>query len=274
MDINYTKKLIDEIEKSGFPLELDVFERLRKLECTVYPNISYVDRKNAIREIDDIVVLSAETTQEWPYGCIHLDLIVECKTTKKHPWIFFPDPDPYPSHLVMGLSSNLKYYTDIDERLGLLEGHMNTDLRNHHYNNDLPVTRTYCEAFGKDAGGSIYKAIHSIWNAMDFNMNNLKEKVEEEHKKRSIFMQGVIILKGDIFIAHKVEDTFDIQSSLHVLLRTIDCSTDRRSPLAPWRETIIDVIREDYLEEYIKLCKNDLSHFVSHLKYWQNAFNY
>lgn len=271
MNTDYKKKLIEEIEKSGFPLELDVFERLRKMEYTVQPNISYIDRNDNIREIDDIIILAGEPDKEWPYGCIHLDVLLECKSSKKYPWIFFEDPDPYPASLVMGLSSNLKYYTDIDEGLGLLAGHMNTELRMHHYNSNIPTARTYCEAFGKDSGGNIYKAIHSIWSAIAFNVDAIKNAINEQNRKRSIFMQGVIVFKGDLLLARKIDDAFDIQPSQHIILRTTDCLNDRRSPLAPNRETIIDVIKEDYLEEYIHLCENDLTHIISHLNLWKNS---
>ena len=89
LDIEYKNKLIEEIEKSGFPLELEVFQKLRLMGCTVLPNISYIDKSNNIREIDDIVILDNGPCNDWPFGCIQLHVLFECKSIKKHPWIFF-----------------------------------------------------------------------------------------------------------------------------------------------------------------------------------------
>ena len=181
---------------------------------------------------------------------------------------FFADPDPYPASLLLGLSSNLKFFTDIESKFGLLAGHMNTELKNHHYNNCIPTARTYCEAFGNDAGINIYKAVQSLWNAIAFNIKSFESKSGtsiEQNKKRSIFMQGVIVLKGELLLATKDNDTFDIEPVQHVILRTIDCLTDKRSSLVPYRETIIDVISEEYVEEFMEICKNDLNNIVSFL---------
>lgn len=57
MDEAFEKKIKEQINKSGFPLELDVFERIRQQEHIAFPNLSYVDFEGKPHKIDILVML-------------------------------------------------------------------------------------------------------------------------------------------------------------------------------------------------------------------------
>lgn len=269
------QKLLSEINKSGFPLELSVIEQLRDAATLVFPNLSFTDENDRPHEIDALAFLDKEELEkdEWPYGPIGLNLVVECKTSKDKPWVFFEEPFD-PMTLLGGLVSHLKCVTDIElKKLNLLlVGCNNSALSGHHYSEpSIPVARTYFEAFGKDAGKDIHQAVVSVWHAIDFYERFFEEsgskRLQTTKKKRTSFVHGTIVLKGKLIVASRQGDTYRLNEEPHVMLRTIDCLTNRNLPLFHFnRETIIDVVREDYLEEYLSHCQNDLRLCVDHLK--------
>lgn len=78
------RKLQGEIAKSGFPLELDITEKLRNFEgddhFLVFPNVSYVDLKGIPHEIDILALYDADEEDDtYPFGATGILLIIECK---------------------------------------------------------------------------------------------------------------------------------------------------------------------------------------------------
>jgi hypothetical protein len=246
MNEELKQKLIKEISKSGFPLELDVINKLRELELLIYPNLSFTDDTEKPHEIDAFAIMRDETREaEWPFGPTSLFLLIECKSSDK-PWVFFND-DPDDDYMISGLLDRLKLVTDIDVTPihSLLIGCNNTALRSHHYRSGVPVARTYLEAFGRDAGGDIYQAVKNIWYAMDFQKRffNADPKRKNANKRTGI-IHGVIVYEGTLVVATKDEENFELAEVPHVLLRTIDCITNKNMPFGRHRETVIDVIHK------------------------------
>lgn len=64
MDRELEQKLLKEIDKSGFPLELSVTEVLRDVAPLVYPNLSFVDEADKPHEIDALAFLDREDVGE------------------------------------------------------------------------------------------------------------------------------------------------------------------------------------------------------------------
>ncbi|MEJ7663737.1 MAG: hypothetical protein WKG07_31485 [Hymenobacter sp.] len=90
MDESFKKKIIDEINKSGFPLEIDLVNQLREQEILTFSNISFQDSITGVHEIDIFSIIFHETT-EWDYGPSGIQLLIECKKTEKYPWLFFSE---------------------------------------------------------------------------------------------------------------------------------------------------------------------------------------
>lgn len=279
MDDKLRQQLLNEIDKSGFPLEISVVEQLRNAMPLVFPNLSYADSEDRPHEIDALAFLDKEELEEnWPYGPIGVNLLVECKTSKQKPWVFFKDSDD-PVTIVSGLVDRLRCLTDIPVQRpkSLLIGCNNTALSGHHYNDSsLPLARTYFEAFGKDAGKGIYQAVTNIWYALDFYERFFKESsadgARSPARRRTNFLHGVIVFKGTLVSAQMTEDgSYQVAEVPHIMLRTIDCLTNKSLPFGSERETIIDIVREDYLDEYLVICQEDLRLCARHLKDVANA---
>lgn len=172
---------------------------------------------------------------------------------------------------VSGLTDCLKGVTDVEvtESYLLLVGCNNTALSGHHYNDpNVPVARTHFEAFGKDAGKEIYQAVTSVWYALDFYRRFFKNSGGQDKPadtKRTSFLHGVVVFEGILVVASKRDKDYRLAEVPHVMLRTIDCLTNKSLPFGSNRETIVDVIREDYLEQYLSLCQRELGLCIDHL---------
>jgi len=267
MNEELKQKLLAEINKSGFSHEINIIQRLRNEELTVFPNLGYVDSEDKPHEIDAYAIVTGYD-EEKNIDDISLNLIVECKSSSDKPWVFFDDPED--ALALLGLVDRLEYVSNFETKDNYtpLAGCMNSALSDHHYNNSaIPVARTHFEAFGKDAGKEIYQGITSLWYALDY-FKRLFEKSTHSHatgKKKINFIHPVIVFKGVLVTAYRNDDdSFEVEEASHVMIRTIDCITDKELDFRVLNEVIVDVIRSDYLEEYIKICRNDLKLGIAH----------
>lgn len=269
MNDELKQKILAEINKSGFSHELNIIQRLRNEELTVFPNLGYVDSEDKPHEIDAFAIIN-DYDEEKRFDDVSLNLIVECKSSSDKPWVFFDDPEDALS--LLGLADRLEYVSNFETKDGYtpLTGCMNSALSGHHYNNKTtPVARTHFEAFGKDAGKEIYQGITSLWYTLDyfkrlFGKSTINQVVQ---KQRIDFIHPVIVLKGVLITAFRNDEgEFEVEEVPHVMIKTIDCITDKELDFRVTNEIIVDVVRSDYLEEYIKICQNDFKLCKAHIK--------
>src|SRR5262249_44772112 len=108
MNKELKEKLLAEIDKSGFPHEISVIEKLRTSDVTVFPNISYTDIEGKPHEIDAIAFLNDyDHENKQKYGYVNLNLIIECKSSQQRPWVFFQDD--FDARAWLGLVDRLNY---------------------------------------------------------------------------------------------------------------------------------------------------------------------
>jgi len=121
-----TKKVVKEITKSGFPLELRVSRLLESNGYLLAHNLYYVDQDEGKgREMD----LRALKNFEWKKGAqiyrVRHCLIVECKKSEK-PWVVFTSAETYYDrkiHEIQRGGSDPKNKLGSSEALGIKEIH-------------------------------------------------------------------------------------------------------------------------------------------------------
>jgi hypothetical protein len=72
------------LDKSGFSLEIDTLNCLANKGWTAYPQYGYIDKQTKKLRTVDIIAS--------PYGPIYskqAKAIIECKSSKSKPWVFF-----------------------------------------------------------------------------------------------------------------------------------------------------------------------------------------
>ena len=85
MDEKLREQIINEINKSGFPLELHTSALLNKNNWFVKNNARYYDNYlEDFREIDIIATIKYTKIKD-----AFNELVIECKKSKSKPWVFF-----------------------------------------------------------------------------------------------------------------------------------------------------------------------------------------
>jgi hypothetical protein len=91
MASSLSEYVINEIKKTGYPLEIKVSEILNKQYITQYNELFIDEDENKSREIDVTAFsLRKNIEQEHikPYHVQH-DVVIECKKSETKAWVFF-----------------------------------------------------------------------------------------------------------------------------------------------------------------------------------------
>jgi hypothetical protein len=275
MDKPFEDKIRAEINKSGFPLELELTEKLRNQDnVLVFPNISYQNEDKSIRELD-LVAIFQDEENEWAHGPVGIQLLIECKRADKYPWVFFEEI--YDPLTILGLVQRADYSTDfkITAPGNVLMGCKNTELSQHHYDDfNLPKSKTYFEAFKTSNESTIFKAIMTIFQGRKYLKNLFDKQFENRKNKdskfRTFLRQYIVVLDGQLILASKMEDDFVLTEANHIILRAMDTGSTVNDYLMG-EEILIDVITREYFDKYTQLTKNGVKHFSNHLKRITNS---
>jgi len=92
--------IMDQIEKTGYPLEIEVSERLDK-DWVVFNNQPYLDEdENKTRETDIFAIHETDIDQlrikPEPLIFVSTNMVAECKKSTTHAWVFFTRPKETP----------------------------------------------------------------------------------------------------------------------------------------------------------------------------------
>jgi hypothetical protein len=94
MSENIEQKILEEISKTGFPLELRVSELLNNRGYYVANNLYYVDLdEDKGREIDIRALKNCDFKIENERYYVRHCLLIECKKSSKKPWVIFSSPE-------------------------------------------------------------------------------------------------------------------------------------------------------------------------------------
>jgi hypothetical protein len=261
------QKIIEELEKTGFPTEIVTADLLRQHGYGVLHNPSYLDDIQKIsREFDIRAYKSWHFDKMGLSWSVAVYLCVECKKSKSS-WVFFMSPD---NHKTREQSMTRDEIHTDKESLGKI-GPINDfgdvapessldgiSLLEYHHYYSLPYrARTYFEPLKqKDqttVGQSIYSAVMSCTKAVLFSSG---EKRYDRHVK---FFYPVVIFDGDMFEAHVASDkTISLVTTQHVQLSHHYLTATRgRSPLNS-DEFIVDVVRDDYLPNFLGIIEQEM----------------
>lgn len=258
----------DAISRSGYLIEQRVAQGLANNDYFVELNLTFPDPySEKTREID----IKADSTYKSPlseYGFatgVHWSIICECENNL-NPVVFFPyettDPDMRCAVVkCFGVPMKIwrsKEYMDLRSYLPFEEFH-------HYCHNEIATQ--YCTFFKPKQKGADWIALHDeqqhdTFNSLIYSIENeIKEFYENwglperdiEEPMYLEFRYPLIILGGDLFEARLGKRQLNIQKTKHVkYLKT--------TYLKGREETyIIDVISEDYLNEYIKIIGEEMN---------------
>ena len=241
-------KIVDDLRKRGFPLEIHVIESCLGAGFLVDPNVHYrVD--GADREID--VYANFSTTGRLKNDTAQLTnsrMIIECKKTTI-PWVFFSSSVHKSENMSLYLAMRSDLQGQLKERsVQSLLGRL-YDERYHHYG-DIRIPRciSYVEAprntekHKRSKRSSIFDSVESVLTFLTTRLADRHPYNENLGTMTDLFYP-LIVVEGDLFEAIVDGNDIDIHRRDHILF-----VNNRYDYLI-----IIDVVTRNYLADYLKV---------------------
>ena len=243
---NLTKKIREWLLGQGFPLEMRVATSFRKCGFEVIQSHFYPDpESNNYREID-VVATAPEYT-----GVVDVSFMIECKTSKKKPWILFTS-----EHVLEGWNILFSYCISSNSaRKILIEKGIETIIKLPWMTKGGRVAYGLTQAFttGEDV---TYKASTNVLKAAI----SRKRILSERSYSSLLFIFPAIVVDGKIFECF-IDKNGEI--SIQEFHRGFYFF-----PLKIAEEfgTCIHILTADKLDEFVKQAKNVADTLLSLLK--------
>lgn len=251
-----------EILGTGFPLEIEVSSILDR-NWIVYNNDPYVDEdEDKTREIDIFAIHGA--LYEKPQDIIRRDffpvaqsLVIECKKSTSHAWIFFSLPRP--SDWEPGIPDG--HVFDFLEAITQGKHSFIDELKmpKLHYDRSPRLAYNYVETkITKDArgeSGSIFEAQNQLWKCVSYNCKVWREAWEKDKSSRHIAVHfPIVVFDGRLYEATGPSRRLILTQRQHILLYF----SRRSKTLGTVKEYMIDIVTKDYFQDYLKIVKSDM----------------
>jgi hypothetical protein len=266
-DDKLKEHLRDEIERTGFPLEIETYSILKSHNWIAFANDYYFDNEERKeREIDLYAIPMPEIDEKFniknPVDPFTLDveLAIECKKSDTHAWVFFTRPVDsgffYSGQTLdyMQIRSN-NYERSVFDKLipppdtgGLL-----------HYGDFRRLASSYTTVkFHGDGSGrdDVFTASNQLVKFIAYSFQQRIERLKLYPRHRAmIFVIPVIVFDGKLY-----EATLGPRGKL-ILSRRQHILFERRSRLLHGIEAhrfLIDVVVREYFVEFLVKVQRDI----------------
>lgn len=237
-----------EIAKSGFPLEITSAITLNKHGWSVRPHTIFYDEETG--KYNELDIYAVNWTKGFDRRARTRDiLLIQCKKQTGKPWVFFEQDEPNKDVFSINI-------TPLD-----LYGWFEKYFKDHYYFNKKPCGYHFPSFVSKRKPDIILEAINQVSNALMFFMEQELYYIEQHGAKRVSFFYPVIILDGRLFSAQVEPDgKIKLAESNYLQLRVTRAL--REPPKLRWskdksmvlflKDFIVDIVRKEYLEEFLK----------------------
>ena len=252
------ERIKEDIEKSGFPLEIEVSQILEMHGWKANNQQYYLDQDEGKRRTIDIIAHVADHSQVGDYTPFHVSLVIECKSSSK-PWVFWTTQKDkeifsFPITLVKhwarprGITAERKMYDDWLKWMPY----------SHIYSPDLNrVAVIHYEPFKEGKGHEIFEASNQVIKALSFILTRFKESALKLPNLYPLFvLYPVIVYDGHLFdlrIENGESRLFPTQYSQY--------STSTLEEFF-----LIDVIKKEFFSAYLEKLNTEMDKMKNELK--------
>lgn len=236
------ENLKDEISKSGFPLEIKSALTLEKLGWNTIPHVIYF---NESRQCNNEIDLTAfKQIKNTDLGLAFNELIVECKKQQKKPWVFFEGGRP-----------NMKVTTILAQPRETIYRWVDEHFEDHYYRRQKPCKFHFPCFVKSGVPDVILDAINQVIDATIFSYG------QKMGGNIPWFFYPTIILDGRLFSATaKLDGSIALTETNYLqlwanraLIRPETIPISESKGIGSYtRDFIIDIVRFDFLEEFLK----------------------
>lgn len=262
MNHNVIDRIKRDIKKSGFPLEIEVSSKLLQHGWGELIHDYYIDEEEGkIRETD--VTAFRRIDIDCPdYGFFHVSLLIECKKRSEKPWVFFTRTKGRESKVPQFMVHSLG-----DPRIHKDLLSQERWMRQSHYFS--PAFTKYAaigyEPFTEEnERKTIFESSMKVIKALAYILKQ-QYKVLRFVKNPLFIFYPVIVLDGQLF-----EYTFkdEVEPAMYLQYLVRHRFTDRKTDELVGDMFLIDVLRKEFLSEYLKMLSEELDAVKNVLISW------
>jgi hypothetical protein len=244
MPEDLVNKLIADIEKTGFPLELRVGQLLQERGYYVANNVYFLDRDEGKgREVDLRALFNFFFKTGSQASAVRHCLLIECKKSKSRPWVFFVSPrvgydGDVSNFLSHGASPGWpaaggeKPYDELNAR--------------HPWISHEARGRSFYEAFSAGSAESNAAIQRSILASIKASIDVHEARFAGKYDDRNvIFYLPMIVLEGELFAA-KLKPEGLIVDSVGEVAVSVHYTSNQYEHQSHERHTVL-VVRESAL---------------------------
>ena len=244
------EKILGDIEKTGFPLEIEVTSILEEDGWLVYNQEGYLDPdENKLRTIDILGFKVRDFPDALIYKRLHYALVVECKKSEK-PWVFYTREKKgvrtFDSlmawHIIKEESEPPLHPLHIEKFVDCL----------HYY---MPNFGTFAsisyEPFTGGKGQSIFEAVNQVVKALHYHrVKRGMLKTAKTHLVSIIY--PVIVFEGHLFELRSHEKKITLHPSDY-----IQYAVSYKSPSIS-DFFLVDLVKVNFLKNYLKMLDGEM----------------
>lgn len=232
-------KIVDEVQKTGFPLELRTAAHLRANGYYVAHSVYFIDKdEQKGREIDLRGLKNVAFKHDELRHTVRHVLTIECKKSISRPWVFF-------------CSEPVSYDQDVNDLQG--RGFKNSWYRGGSrqwqsfqrlhpwFSRDLRA-RAFFEAFssGSEANATIIKALLGSVKALLAIKESGFGGHTSKHQPNIGFYYPIVVLEGDLYAAKLVGEELVVEE-----IDSVPVSLNYRSPSYPEEERFTVLVTKE-----------------------------
>lgn len=264
--------IIEELKKTGYPTEIVTGSILDQRQWEVMHNPSYLDDTEGRNREFDIrgyrwrPISTLETGTQF---FVNVNLIVECKKSEK-PWVFFTTPaDANPRSAQQAIMTRGRLKNILKGKYHGTQAIIPLEeiVKHHHYFQQARWARTFYEPFKNqersDRSQMIYSAVTSATKAVLFFLKDTPET------DSALIFYPLIVFNGDMYAAEVgANKEIRLSSSQHVQLSFNYIEPSLKSIQGSNRsyQFLIDIVREDYLDQYLSIIEAEHDWLLSTLQ--------
>ncbi len=253
-----TSKILEHVKKSGFPLEWEVRDSLKKMLSKLPNDLhsfgveshgDYLDpQENIYREFDLSTFVRSTGSGGAPN--IYWNQYFECKQSDKNSWIFFTEPKEkyYQESMWTASSVNLRYlrmipslYSKNPEKL--LGGPIHYGRHSHQAFSFIGYPDNTDTSI-KSAIYQVLKPLYAHFTKVSKNIIQRKQKIDKDIH----LWFPVIVYLGNLFEFRYSGNGGQLIPSKHILLESNLLLGNNNLPST----YLVDIVRFDYLDEYLE----------------------
>lgn len=272
------KKILDDLEMSGFITELEISSILVKNGWHVRSNSNYEDLdKQSSREIDIVAVHMPSARNE--HISLELHLVIEIKKATKKPWVIFTSQktgSATPGWRMHNVIRNHRLY-DMVEPSGSTILNSNHLSLNHPRRKFQRIGRNYHEAFKKpEEPSKIFEAVISACKACKYyqttydpgeEITNLKFN-RNESVECYLFLP-IVVLEGELYEVYlKNNGETAIEEAKDWLTLDVNYASPNygANPFERNIDFFVDIVKKDYFVHYQETLKDWIKEVFDNFK--------